>query len=109
MTNIYLQVLDKQSTHSALALATVTRTVGSTPQKRGSSALFGPDGLLAGTVGGEVVEGKVLRIMQTAILSKESSHYSFDLGKNISREDEAICGGQMSILIDAAAFQWKNH
>ena len=59
MKNIYLQIPDHKNNDSLLVLATVTRTVGSTPQKPGSSALFGKKGLIAGTVGGGIVEGKV--------------------------------------------------
>ena len=56
MKNIYLQYLDHQSDKTPLILATVTRTNGSTPQKPGSSALFGKKGLVSGTIGGVVVE-----------------------------------------------------
>ena len=59
MKNIYLQIPSGVSDASALALATVTRTEGSTPQKAGSSALFGKQGLFAGTIGGGVLEGMV--------------------------------------------------
>jgi xanthine dehydrogenase accessory factor len=101
MKNIYLQYLDQQYENSSLILATVTRTHGSTPQKPGSAALFGTKGLITGTVGGGIVEGKVLKIAMDAIQSKESGHYLFDLANDISNTEEAICGGQISILVDA--------
>jgi xanthine dehydrogenase accessory factor len=100
MKNIYLHFLENHSAHSLLALATVTRTEGSTPQKPGSSALFNQDGLLAGTVGGGSVEGKVQKIVHHAIHSKESGLFSFDLDNDISSSDEPICGGKMSVLVD---------
>jgi xanthine dehydrogenase accessory factor len=101
MKNIYLQYLDQPYDNSPLILATVTRAHGSTPQKPGSSALFGKRGLITGTVGGGIVEGKVLKIAMDAIQSKESGHYLFDLSNDISNTEEAICGGQISILVDA--------
>lgn len=100
MKNIYLQLLDHQS-DSNLVLATVTRTHGSTPQKPGSSALFNKSGLIAGTVGGGVVEGRVQKLAMEAILSRKSGHFLFDLANDISETEEAICGGQISVLIDA--------
>lgn len=102
MHNIYLHLLDIQQTGSLLALATVTRTIGSTPQKPGSSALFDPQRLVAGTVGGGVLEAEVQQIAQRAIRSKESGYYSFKLDGEISHGDGAICGGQAGILIDAS-------
>jgi xanthine dehydrogenase accessory factor len=101
MKNIYLQLLDHQSDISHLALATVTRTLGSTPQKPGSSALFDLKGLRGGTVGGGVVEGRVQKSALEAIMSKKSGHFRFDLANDISNKEEAICGGQIDVLIDA--------
>ncbi len=101
MKNIYLQILDHQSDISHLVLATVTRAHGSTPQKPGSSALFGTKGLICGTVGGGIVEGKVQKLALNAISSNKSGHFQFNLANDISKTEEAICGGQISVLIDA--------
>jgi xanthine dehydrogenase accessory factor len=101
MKNIYLHILDHQSDISNIVLATVTRTTGSTPQKPGSSALFGKKGLICGTVGGGVVEGRVEEIALEAMESKKSGHFRFNLANDISKKEEAICGGQIHILTDA--------
>jgi len=101
MKNIYLKLLEHQSDISSMVLATVTRTHGSTPQKPGSSALFGRKGLIFGTVGGGVVEGRVQKLALEAIVSKKSGHFRFNLANDISSKEEAICGGQISVLIDA--------
>jgi len=84
-----------------MVLATVTRTHGSTPQKPGSSALFDRNGLISGTVGGGVVEGRVHKLIREALVSKKSGHFQFNLANDISSKEEAICGGQISVLIDA--------
>jgi xanthine dehydrogenase accessory factor len=101
MKSIYLQILEQQSVFSSLVLATVTRTHGSTPQKPGSSALFCKKGLISGTVGGGIVEGKVQKAALDAILTKESAHFHFNLANDISSTEDAICGGQISVLVDA--------
>jgi len=101
MKNIYLQLLDHQSDKSHVVLVTVTATHGSTPQKPGSSALFNKKGLISGTVGGGVVEGKVEKLAKEAILSEKSGHFQFNLANDISNKEEAICGGQINVLIDA--------
>ena len=58
-------------------------------------------GLSAGTVGGGVVEGRVQKLAIEAIVSKKSGHFKFNLANDISKKEEAICGGQISVLIDA--------
>lgn len=100
MKNIYLHIPDQYSIDSGLVLATVTRTHGSTPQKPGSSALFGKNGLLYGTVGGGIVESKVQKISIEALATKKSGHLHFNLDHDISDKEDAICGGQISILVD---------
>jgi len=102
MNNIYLLIPDKKTGTTPLALATVIETQGSTPQKHGSSALFGSGGLISGTIGGGVLEGKVQQIAQKVIKTKESGIYHFNLDKDISFKQDAICGGQATILIDAS-------
>jgi xanthine dehydrogenase accessory factor len=58
--------------------------------------------LLAGTVGGGAVELSVGEIAAEAIHSKKSGYFRFDLDNDISDIEAAICGGGMSILVDAA-------
>ncbi len=101
MKSIYLQIPDLLYPDSNLVLATVTRSFGSTPQKPGSSALFHSNGIIAGTVGGGIVEGRVQRIAHEALISKRSGHFIFDLANEISNSEEAICGGKISVLVDA--------
>jgi xanthine dehydrogenase accessory factor len=101
MKNIYLQITEEVNLKTSLVLATVTRTRGSTPQKPGSSALFSSKGLVSGTVGGGVVEGRVQEKALEAVNSKKSGHYTFNLYNDISNTEEAICGGEITVLIDA--------
>lgn len=108
MKGIYLQIPGLNKLFPELVLATVTRSIGSTPQKPGSSALFGKSGLISGTVGGGVLEGKVQEISRDAILSKESCLQTFYLNKDISNGEDAICGGQVSVLIDSNPFNHQS-
>ncbi|HLP73591.1 MAG TPA: XdhC family protein [Bacteroidales bacterium] len=100
MKNIYLQILDHLNDDPSPVLATVVGKKGSGPQVPGSSALFGEKGLLAGTVGGGAVEGKVTRIAAERIHSKESGFLKFNLLNDITMKEEAICGGELHILVD---------
>lgn len=101
MKNIYLQLFEYQTDKSSPVLATVIRTKGSSPQKPGSSALYNEEGLLAGTVGGGVVEGRIGEMAVQRVLTRRSGYYDFDLFNDISKKSEPICGGNITILIDA--------
>jgi xanthine dehydrogenase accessory factor len=100
MKNIYLQIPLNTPNISNMVLATVTRSEGSTPQKPGSSALFSQSGLIAGTIGGGVLEGRVQQIAQESLFSKKPVHYTFRLDNSVSNGEDALCGGKISILID---------
>jgi xanthine dehydrogenase accessory factor len=101
MPNNHLKFIEMQLTGPGLVLATVIRTIGSTPQKPGSSALFENGKLLAGTVGGGVVEGKVQKVAESCSSTHRSQVLHFLLNNDISQKEEAICGGEIDILIDA--------
>ncbi len=101
MKNIYLKFLEIQPSQEGLVIATVTESLGSTPQKPGSSAIFDNNGLISGTVGGGMVEGQVQEFAQKSSLTKESGYLHFNLNKDVSHKEEAICGGKISVLVDA--------
>jgi xanthine dehydrogenase accessory factor len=82
------------------ALATIIEAKGSTPQTEGASALFSQEGLIAGTIGGGVVEAEVARKARGAIKRKKSGVLAFDLTHGASQEKGAICGGRLRILFE---------
>jgi len=100
MKNIFLIIPEICHSHSGLVLATVTGTKGSTPQKPGSSALFDSKGLVAGTIGGGIVEGRITEQAVEFSKTKKSDWITFHLDNDISNKEEAICGGDITILID---------
>ncbi len=100
MRSIHYTILENIRKGSRTVLATVVRSTGSTPQKPGSAALFGEEGLLGGTVGGGLLEGEVHHIAQKVIISGISDQFYFNLDTD-QDEEGAICGGAAEVLIDA--------
>lgn len=101
MNNLYLKIPDDVRDLQGYVLAQVIRTSGSTPQKPGSSALFNRSGLVAGTVGGGVLEGKVQEIAMNPSVSDKSGIYVFNLDNSTDNGEDALCGGKTSILVDS--------
>jgi len=100
MGNIY-QLLSGMCTGSNPVLAVVTAATGSTPQKPGSAAVFGREGLLHGTVGGGLTEGRVSEYASECLITGKSAHLTFNLDNEVAEKTEAICGGVLTVLVDA--------
>jgi xanthine dehydrogenase accessory factor len=100
MKNILLKIPELCHSRPGLVLATVTGTRGSTPQKPGSSALFDSNGLVTGTIGGGVVEGRASKLAVECSRSGTSALFKCQLDNDITDKEEAICGGEITILLD---------
>jgi xanthine dehydrogenase accessory factor len=100
MKNIYVHLFNLLSEKKSLALVTIIETKGATPQVPGASAIFSEEGLLAGTVGGGLLEYEAQRKAVQAVKEKSPHLYEFHLDADISSEEGAICGGKAKILID---------
>jgi xanthine dehydrogenase accessory factor len=107
MRNIYIKLAEYAGTVPDLVLATVISTSGSTPVKAGSSALFDRTGLVYGTVGGGILEGRVTELAMKYAGTGRAGIHHFELDKDISKKNEAICGGRASVMIDAGVI--KHH
>jgi len=101
MKNIYIQLLEAFKEHVPFALATIVQTKGSTPQIPGASALFSSEGLIAGTLGGGILEADAEKRAMRSLEKRASCIYEFNLTGDIISTDEAICGGEVTILVDA--------
>jgi xanthine dehydrogenase accessory factor len=101
MKNIYLQLAEYDTPVNGLVLATVVAASGSTPQKPGSSALFLNGRLIAGTVGGGIIENNVSLYAARCVEARESALLMFNLDKDTDDPEEAVCGGMLSILVDS--------
>jgi len=83
-----------------LVLATIVETEGSTPQVVGSSAIFAKAGLVAGTVGGGLLEACVEAIAGEALSDGRARLVSIRLDADPTDMEGAICGGAAKVLVD---------
>jgi xanthine dehydrogenase accessory factor len=87
----------------AVALVTVIRASGSTPQRAGARMLVYPDGRLVGTIGGGCYENDAVGKARAAIESGRPSVVQYVLNDDFAQENGLICGGQMDVHIDPLA------
>lgn len=100
MKNIYARLCDELEKNK-LVLATIVLTKGSSPQVPGVSAFFSEKGLLAGTLGGGIMEARAEEMALESLRTGEPALHRFELYADITSEEEAICGGEATILFDA--------
>jgi xanthine dehydrogenase accessory factor len=100
MKNIYGRLLNELKKKKPLALGTIIETMGSSPQIPGASAIFSAEGLIDGTLGGGILEARAEADAINALKDQESRLMPYSLSGEITSEEEAICGGEVTILID---------
>ena len=76
-----------------LVLATIVEASGSTPQVPGASAVLSGHGLVAGTVGGGLVEAKAQALALECLRDGRARLAEFRLDADPADQEGAICGG----------------
>src|SRR3989442_1773148 len=75
------------------AIATVVRTVGSTPQVVGAKLLVDDLGRLVGTLGGGCVEGDAFVEAKRVIETGDPSLREYELTEELAWDTGLVCGG----------------
>ncbi len=83
-----------------LALATVVRTVGSSPRPVGSKMLMSARGDLAGSVSGGCVEGAVLEVAEQVMETGRPRHLRFGVADEEAWAVGLSCGGTIQVFLE---------
>ncbi|HSL22307.1 MAG TPA: XdhC family protein [Vicinamibacterales bacterium] len=86
-----------------VALVTIVRAQGSTPQRVGSKMLVYADGRTVGTIGGGCYEHDAFWKARDAIANGQPSLVRYELSDDFAEENGLICGGQMEVYIEPLA------
>ena len=92
----------RQENRGPLALATIVDQQGSSPRHVGTRMLIRPDGSIVGTIGGGILESRVIR--EGTRLLREGGRQEYllkaTLDANTAEADEMACGGEVSVRIE---------
>ena len=83
-----------------VALVTIVRTTGSTPQRVGAKMLVYADGRIVGTIGGGCYEHAAAGTARETIASRQPTLAKYELADDLAQETGLICGGQMEVFIE---------
>ena len=99
MSRFYDQIAAALNERRPFALALISGTKGSSPQRIGAKALFFADGKITGTLGGGCLEAEVHARAKKAMKTGESSAFEMVLDHDFGWDDGLICGGSVTGLI----------
>ena len=101
MEPVFRAAVEELKQGSPVAVATVVRTSGSTPQKPGAKLLVRSDGSGVGTLGGGCVEGDIWFAAQELMKRGGAAEMrDYQLNEDLAAQDGLVCGGTMYFLID---------
>ena len=100
MEGVYKQALELLAKNEFCVLATIIRLTGSGPRGTGTKFLIMEDGSYAGTIGGGLLEAKVLEEAKKVFATRAPARLNLSLmGKDVA-ETDMICGGDAEIFLE---------
>jgi xanthine dehydrogenase accessory factor len=97
---VFAAANDALTCGETVALVTIVRAQGSTPQRVGSKMLVYADGRTVGTIGGGCYEHDAFGKAREAIQTGAPSLVRYELSDDFAEENGLICGGQMDVYIE---------
>lgn len=84
-----------------VVLATIVSQSGSTPRTAGTRMIILPDSSIVGTIGGGVVEARVIEAAADVRHSGDPKTLAFDLSRTGRQDDlDVICGGRLTVIME---------
>ena len=98
--DVFREAASALSSGQNVALVTVTATTGSTPGKVGYKMLVLGEGEgIVGTVGGGLIEARMIEEARRMLSKASARLFRFDLGETPD-DEKGICGGSVEFLVE---------
>jgi xanthine dehydrogenase accessory factor len=83
-----------------VALVTIVRAAGSTPQRVGAKMVVYADGRMLGTIGGGCYEADAFGKAREALRDRKPRLLHYELNDDLAQETGLVCGGQMDVYVE---------
>lgn len=100
MKDLLKKIQEWKSSNKKFAIATVTKTWGSSPRPIGSSMIISEDMEMAGSVSGGCVEGAVVKSALPLLKNGEGKQLLFGVTNDEAWEVGLSCGGKIEIYVE---------
>lgn len=97
---IYQKIIELIKENQPFVLATVIKAKGSTPRSEASKMIILKDGTIIGTIGGGLVEYKVIEEGVALFKERKSKVVNYVLDKFREEGINMICGGEMEVFLE---------
>jgi len=97
---IFSEIVRLQRAGKRAVLATPLWHTGSVPLVAESMLLLRDDGTMLGTVGGGLLEARVIEVAQQVFATGESQTLEFELTQDEAARTGMICGGRCAVLVE---------
>ena len=94
------QILDCLKQGQPFAVATIMADRGSTPRTSGSKMVMLKDRRIYGTVGGGLVEARVMDACLNLLAQNRCRIIELILNREVSDGLDMVCGGSLSVIIE---------
>jgi xanthine/CO dehydrogenase XdhC/CoxF family maturation factor len=84
----------------SVAIATVVKTMGSSPRQVGAKMAVSSGGSIAGSVSGGCIEGAVFEACQEAIASGKARLLHFGVADETAWQVGLACGGTIDVFVE---------
>jgi xanthine dehydrogenase accessory factor len=96
MKNLFEIIMELEKSGEKAALAVIIASDGSTPRKVGTKMVVLPNGEIAGTIGGGMLEAQVIEDAKRSITENAPGRFSYPLDAAAGQ----CCGGKVEVFID---------
>jgi xanthine dehydrogenase accessory factor len=94
---LYEEISRLRKSNTPCALATIVKSIGSSPRKIGTKMLVRGDGSTMGTIGGGEIEAKIIDLALSSIADGVPKTVPFDLTE---RKGILVCGGKIFVFVE---------
>lgn len=101
MESLIPYILDCLEAGEPVAVAAIIGHKGSTPRTSGSKMVVHRDRRIAGTIGGGLIEARVMDACVELIQTGQSRIHEFALDKQIKDGLDMVCGGHLTVFMEA--------
>jgi len=108
MNDVFTKAVELLGKKEFSVLATIVKLTGSGPRGAGTKFLILQDGSYVGTIGGGLLEARVLEAAKKVFANRAPTRLSLNLmGKDVA-ETDMICGGDVDIFLEPLSVEEQN-
>lgn len=100
MSELFSKIEQELAAGRAACLATIVAQQGSAPRSLGTSFLVLADGGIWGTIGGGLLEARVIEAAGQALGQRRAELLDFQLSGEDAAQTEMICGGRLQVYLE---------